>query len=431
MTPDTSQPTSARPLLMAAYQCGPGMGSVSQIGWEWFSRTAQRRPVTLVTHERNRAAIEASGPLPPSAEVVYIDTEWFAGPLYRLAKRIFPNSEHGVFLIASLDYFLFDHVALRELRRLRPQRQWCLTHVVTPVTLSAPSRLHRLGLPVVWGPLNCGLHSPPGFESLLQHEKPWMIKLRDFPRLFDHLWGSTRHTALLLTATAATRQAVPASARGRCQFMLENGVDLRQFTASPWPTPPHAEQPLHILFVGRMITLKGVDMLLDALTELRRRQRPVQLTLVGDGPQRQEWADKAQRLGLQACTRFTGALPFAAVAAEMRACHVFCLPSVRESGGAVLLEAMACARPVVTVAYGGPGEIVDEDVGRALPPTHPADVTRQLVATFEDVLANPDAWRTRGLQGRERVENRYDWEQKITAAQALYEQVVHTTPVHT
>jgi len=50
-------------------------------------------------------------------------------------------------------------------------------------------------------------------------------------------------------------------------------------------------------------------------------------------------------------------------AAEMARCHVFCLPSVRESGGAVLLEAMACARPVIAVGFGGPAEIVDDAVG--------------------------------------------------------------------
>lgn len=413
---------------MAAYQCGPGMGSVSQIGWEWFMRTARRRPVTLVTHERNRQAIHRAGALPADADIVYIDTEWFAGPLYRLAKRIFPHSEHGVFLIASLDYFLFDLLALRNLRKQKKNKRWGLIHQVTPVTLAAPSRLHRLGLPVIWGPLNCGLHSPPGFESLLQHERPWMIKLRNFPRLLDAIWGSTRNTSVLLTATKATREAVPTSAHDRCHFMLENGVDLNRFTATPWPTAPSADKPLQILFVGRMITLKGVDMLLDAMAELRKQRLPVQLTLVGDGPQHSEWVHKAAQLQLVDVVHFTGALPFDGVAQAMQQCHVFCLPSIRESGGAVLLEAMACARPVVAVAHGGPAEIVDDDVGKALAVTNPQDVTMQLVQVFQDVCSHPEQWMRRGLRGRQRVETMYEWEQKITAAQTIYEQLLQAQP---
>ncbi|MGD9299603.1 MAG: glycosyltransferase family 4 protein, partial [Thiohalocapsa sp.] len=80
---------------MSAYQCGPGMGSVSQIGWEWYSRTAARVPVTLLTHVRNRKALEARGAPLAGSEIIYVDTEWFAGPLYRFAKKLFPNSEHA------------------------------------------------------------------------------------------------------------------------------------------------------------------------------------------------------------------------------------------------------------------------------------------------------------------------------------------------
>ena len=82
-------------ILMVAYQCGPGMGSVSQIGWEWFSGMSALRQVCLVTHVRNRAALEAAPNRPAAARIVYIDTEWFAGPLYRFSKRLFPRSEHA------------------------------------------------------------------------------------------------------------------------------------------------------------------------------------------------------------------------------------------------------------------------------------------------------------------------------------------------
>ena len=416
----TMPPASDSPLLMAAYQCGPGMGSVSQIGWEWFIRTAQRRPVTLVTHTRNRSAIEAQGPLPAQAEVIYIDTEWFAGPLYRLARKVFPHSEHGVFLVASLDYFVFDALALRVLRRLQPMRPWSALHIVTPVTLAAPSRLHKLGLPVVWGPLNCGLHSPAGFETLLRHERPWLIRLRELPRLLDGLMGSTRHTRVLLTATRATRAAVPARHRERCHDMLENGVDLSRFVATPWPPAPDTTQPLNVLFVGRMIALKGVTLLLRAVAQLTQQGHAIALTLVGDGPEKAQWMAEAQVLGIGAHTRFTGALPLQAVAGEMQACHVFCLPSVRESGGAVLLEAMASGRPVVAIAHGGPAELVDEHVGCAIAPTDPDDVVTQLVHALADVASHPTTWAAKGQMGRQRVLAHHDWEQKISAAQGIY-----------
>lgn len=419
-----TQGAALPPVVMVAYQCGAGMGSVSQIGWEWFVRTARLRPVTLVTHVRNRTALEAERPWPQGAEAIYIDTEWFAGPLYRLAQRLFPRSEHGVFLVSSLDFFVFDAMALKQLKCLKASHAWRVLHLVTPVTLSAPSRLHRLGLPMVWGPLNCGLESPPGFERILRHERPWLIRLRELPRALDGWFGTTRNTQVLLTATAATQQAVPPRHRHRCVALLENGVDLDRFVATPWPTPPDAEHPLQVLFVGRMIALKGVDMLLEALAALRDQGQAVRLTLVGDGPQRPEWEHKTQALGLNDRVHFTGSLPLAGVAACMQACHVFCLPSVRESGGAVLLEAMACARPVVAVAHGGPGEIVDADIGHAVQATNCDDVVRQLQAVLMDVIQRPGVWAQRGQQGLQRIKEQHDWNQKIANAQGLYDLAV-------
>jgi glycosyltransferase involved in cell wall biosynthesis len=147
---------------------------------------------------------------------------------------------------------------------------------------------------------------------------------------------------------------------------------------------------------------------------------PLRLTIVGDGPMANEWRDQAARLGIADQVHFTGNLPPARVADEMRSAHLFCLPSVRESGGAVLLEAMACARPVVAIGFGGPAEIVDEDVGRLLPATDSASVIDGLVATFRDLVHDPDAWRQRGIAGRVRVEAQYSWDAKVESAIALY-----------
>ncbi len=105
-------------VLLSAYQCGAGMGSVSQIGWEWYQRLSKLCQVTLLTHVRNRSTLEAAGVLPENSKVVFIDTEWFAGPLYRFASRSFPRSEHPKFLIASLDFFVYDWIATRQCRQL-------------------------------------------------------------------------------------------------------------------------------------------------------------------------------------------------------------------------------------------------------------------------------------------------------------------------
>lgn len=416
---------SAGRLLLVAYQCGPEMGSVSQIGWEWYVRLCRDQAVTLVTHVRNRAALTTAGAPLGDNDIIYIDTEWFAGPLYRLARRVFPNSEHSVFLVSSLDYFAFDFAAYRQLhRRKLAGESWSVLHRVTPVTLAAPTWLGRLGLPTVVGPLNSGLSTPRGFGAILKQEAIGMSKARVLGRLIDAVLGSTRRIACILTASRSTHDAVAPHHRHRCRMMIENGVDLARFTATPWPAPPDDAHPLRVLFTGRLVPVKGLDMLLHAIARLRAHGAAVELDVVGDGPMRTPWQALAAQLGLGDAARFHGAEPLNAVALHMRACHVFCLPSVRESGGAVLLEAMASARPVIALDFGGPGEIVTPAVGALLPMHDPAQVVCALAQTLEDILRDPDGWRQRGLAGRREAEARYSWPAKIAAAQAMYRELL-------
>lgn len=410
-------------ILLSAYQCGPGMGSVSQIGWQWYSRLSRRVPVTLVTHIRNQAALTAAGAPLPGSEVIYIDTEWLAKPLYGTLKRLFPRSQHTVFLFSSLDYFFYDRAALRLLgARRRHGESWDVVHVPTPVSPWASTLLYRLGAPLVLGPWNGGLESPKNFPEIMKADAAWLYPIRNIGKLINSIRRTTRNAAAILVANHATRKAVPEKDRGRCRTMIENAVDPDIFVPAPYPAAPSLEQPVCVAFVGRFIPAKGVTMLLEAAERFRSTQ-PIELTLVGEGPLMNELKQEAALRGLGDCVRFTGELEAAEVAEMIGRCHLFCLPSVRESGGAVLLEAMSCARPIVAVAYGGPAEVVDDVVGRPIAAEGRATVVEGLLDAFRDLAKAPGDWQRRGLSARGRALERYTWQAKIEAAIELYREL--------
>ncbi len=409
-------------VLLSAYQCGPGMGSVSQIGWEWYQRLSKVCQITLLTHIRNREALEASGIPLEGSTVIFIDTEWFAGPLYRFASFCFPRSEHPRFLIASLDFFVYDWLAVRKASHLLKSGQnWDIVHEVTPVSPMAATRLYKLGIPLVLGPWNGAMASPTTFPEIMKAESKWLYPLRNFGRVIDLLLGSTRNAALILTATKSTLAGISEGNRSKCRFLLENGVDLNLFQFQEWPSVPSDSNPLHILFVGRLLPFKGVSMLLEALKAV---SFPVQLTVVGDGPERLNLERLTTEFGISEKVEFTGNLPLNEIGKIMQKAHVFCLPSVRESGGAVLLEAMAVGRPVIAIDFGGPAEIVDDGVGVKLPATGKADVVQGLIKQFESVRQQPEVWKVRGQEGRTRVENNYSWDAKIARAIEYYRELI-------
>ena len=409
-------------VLLSAYQCGSGMGSVSQIGWEWYQRLSKVCQITLLTHIRNREALEASGIPVEDSSVIFIDTEWFAGPLYRFASFCFPRSEHPRFLVASLDFFVYDWLAVRKASQLiKSGQDWDVVHEVTPVSPMAATRLYKLGIPLVLGPWNGAMASPTTFPEIMKAESKWLYPLRNFGRVIDFLIGSTRNAALILTATRSTLAGISAGNRSKCRFLLENGVDLNLFKFQEWPSAPSDSNPLHIVFVGRLLPFKGVSMLLEALNAV---SFPVQLTIVGEGPERVNLETLTAEFGISEKVEFTGNLPLNEIGKIMQQAHVFCLPSVRESGGAVLLEAMAVGRPVIAIDFGGPAEIVDEGVGVKLPATGKADVVQGLIKQFESVRQQPEVWKVRGEEGRLRVENNYSWDAKIARAIEFYGELI-------
>jgi glycosyltransferase involved in cell wall biosynthesis len=281
----------------------------------------------------------------------------------------------------------------------------------------AATRLTTLGIPGILGPWNGALASPKNFPEIMQAESKWLYPIRNFGRVIDFFVGSTRKATMILTATRSTLLGIPERYRTKCRTLLENGVDLALFQTATYPDVPSDTHPLHIVFVGRLLPFKGVTMLLDAVKALNF---PVKLTIVGDGSERQNLQANTLNLGLTEQVEFTGNLPLNEVSEIIKKAHVFCLPSVRESGGAVLLEAMAVARPVIAIDFGGPAEIVDDGVGVKLPATGKTDVVQGLIEAFENIRLQPELWRQRGKEGRRRVEIYYSWDAKIASAVSFY-----------
>jgi glycosyltransferase involved in cell wall biosynthesis len=412
----------ARPnprVLLSAYHCGLGMDHAAEIGWEWYRRLAARTPVTLVTPARNREALERFGAPLPNTTVLYIDSEWFAGPLRRIAARLFPADVAGR-LVSTLDFYAYDGAALDLLRRRRKAGAvWDVVHQATPVSPFASTRLHRLGLPLVLGPWNAALAAPAAFPEFAREELAWKGWGRTFGGWIDRLRGATRQARLILAATKAVQESLPESCQNRCQIMPEDGVDAWAFPPAAWPAAPSATAALRVLFVGPLLAHKGVSLLLEAVARACARS-PVELVVAGTGPEEAELRAQAEALEIAGCVRFIGNLDAAEFAAELASAHVFCLPSAREPGVGLLLQAMAAARPVIALDHGGPAEIVDAEVGLAIPATGRRSVVERLTWALIDVMNAPEVWRLRGKAGRTRVEQRYGWDARIDAALDLY-----------
>jgi glycosyltransferase involved in cell wall biosynthesis len=212
-----------------------------------------------------------------------------------------------------------------------------------------------------------GLHAWPSLRIARALSRPCLLRCSSFgaggdlavlrAQGFGRLQvAELRHASRVVALTPAgaaevLRYAVPAE-RVR---VIPNGVDLRRFSPQAW-VEERDDDPMRLLFVGRLSREKGLDVLLEALKHADAAR--FSLRVVGAGAEASALAQQVRELGLGASVEFIG--PSVDVVSQYRWSELVVVPSRFEGMPNVALEAMACARPVLATRVNGTRDVVTE-----------------------------------------------------------------------
>jgi glycosyltransferase involved in cell wall biosynthesis len=147
-------------------------------------------------------------------------------------------------------------------------------------------------------------------------------------------------------------------------------------------------EPIRLLYVGRLVPVKGLKYLLQALKQLLDGGLPVELRLIGDGYQKPYLESLAEEMGITKQVSFLGRVPFGPeLFRAYRESHIFVLPSLSEGIPKTLLEAMASGLPIVATRVGGiPDVVKDGETGLLVEPRSPEQIAQAVERLVSDPL---------------------------------------------
>jgi glycosyltransferase involved in cell wall biosynthesis len=374
-------------VLMSAYACEPGRGSEPGAGWAWACAATRDHEVWVLTHVTNAASIDAAlagdDRLADRLHPVYLQNARWARPLRRRGPTRF------------LYYLLWQLTRCRrEARRLHEAVGFDVCHHVTYAADWMPAGVSALrGVPFIWGPV--------GGSSTTGGIRLW-AKLGAHVLVVEALRAVVLGAARTLVGRPLARRASTvlgqnadvAAAFAPAHVVVQPNVALDIDRADV--RPAEADRSPTAVYAGRLLAWKGLRL---ALAALRRPEASGwRLEVYGNGPQGQSLEKLATRWELSGRVRFHGSRPRRDVLDALAAADVFLFPSLHDSAGWSVAEAMAVGCPILCLDTGGPPTLVGVEDGVVVPLS--GDVVGRLASGLDqarDLRPRRDQWSARRL----------------------------------
>jgi glycosyltransferase involved in cell wall biosynthesis len=406
-------------VLIVAEHASAAFGGEALIPLQYFKCLREMGvDVHLLVHERTRRELYSL--FPSEFERLHFVGDSLINIWCHKIGQTMPE-RIAVFTVGALSHFDTQIRQRRIARSLVDVHHVDIVHEPIPVSPKLPSMTFGLAVPVVIGPMNGGMDFPPNYNLAGGLERLVISILRSTSTFWNKLLPGKLNAAMLLVANKRTYNALPSNLKQkRILEVVENGVDLNLFR----PKPRGRERDdVNIIYIGALIDLKRVDLLITACARLVGKVN-FQLHVVGDGPKRVALENQTRQLLLAEHVRFHGRLPHSTVADLLRSSDILAHPSMRECGGAAVLEAMASGIPIIATDWGGPATYVNKETGILIPPARPDIFVNEFANALLSLAKCSQAREEMGKAGRRRAQEFYDWRVKAKAMLQIYEDVV-------
>ena len=393
-------------VLVSAIACNPYLGSENYFGWAAVRCLAQDHELWVMTGARGEPSLakaKAEGLVPPNVRFVF-------------AGKFEPWHPHS--LLARIqswkEYLHFTKNSLAVARELHKKEKFDLVHHVTYSTWRVASPLWKLGIPFVFGPIAGNETFPFRLFPVLSLTGAAFELARKTSNVVSQISPAVRQSIHkadhIFTVTAESEQlmrTIRGSGEGISQLSPGFYSAARMAEFSRFVPGKKPDGMLRLYAAGNLGGQKCIAIALQALSQVKKRGTKFQYHLGASGPEIPHLKRLAARLDLTQEVQFGGTMSREDYQQELGRTHIYLLPSMRETVGLTMLEAMLAGCVPIVADNGGPRLTITDDCGYKIPASTPGRMAEEIASVIVAIDRDRNIIHQKGPRASQRIVERF------------------------
>lgn len=398
-------------IVYIAYSCSPNLGSEDKVAWNVILESAKFNILFVFTKEESRLSIEEFRRNNPekvkNIEFFYVDIPSFY-------KKIFK----GFLYSARLN--IWNKRALPEVNKIVNAENISIIHQITPIEFRSVGKYGAFpNTKFVCGPIGGGEYVPnclKRYSRNYRHIEIIRSLTNTYYKLLYRFNGRLQDCDEIMFANRETADYL----KYKGKVVTEIGIGSHQIV-----TPKNKKNGDMVFFLvaGRLIYRKGHKFLLDVLKSIETK-KPYKLLIVGDGPYKIELERMcAKSRTLLEHVEFLGNVSYGEMKGIYHKADVLVLPSIRETTGSVIFEALENGLPVVTIDMFGGGLIINDNIGWKYSGETEEEIKNSLKYALVECIEHPEVIEKK----RTNIPNelkKCEWKEKYRLYEAIYKKLL-------
>lgn len=410
-------------ILYDCFSCSPYYGSDEGIGWMWPYMMSQYHDVWVLVRKDRKPDIEryCTDHGIDNIHFVYCDLpDWMNFYYWRRAKN-----KNGMLDFLAYQY-LWQFPAYVAAKKLHHEIQFDLVHHVCTNDFRILGFMYKLNIPYIIGPIGGAQETPKGLQYYVRnHQKTeklrsmlnkLMICLPGYKKALnaaERVYFSNTETRDFLLPYIDNKN--------KCALLTEVGCNSLNLVQD---SSLRSVKKTVFMWAGRMEYRKGLELLVDALKYLPL-EKEWKLVLCGDGSERDYIQQLCRQEEFVERVFFLGRLSYEKIQQVYKAANVFVFPSLRETTGTVIVEAMANELPVICLKQGGGALVVNENTGFLVSVNSREECIKEFAQAMLFCIDNSSTVKNLGLNGAVRIKEQYSWEKKCLDMNMVYQCLIN------